>query len=101
MPKPLILHDNASCHKSERLTSYEWDVLPHPPYSLDMSPPDFDLFPKLKEPLRGIRFDNLDELQDEVSKQVQQLNFGCLATGIFQNGGSPLIGKQGCYIEGM
>ena len=58
--KPLILHDNASCHKSERvtslMTSYDWDILPHPPYSRDMSPPDIDLFPKLKEPLRGICF---------------------------------------------
>ena len=45
---PFILHDNATCHKSHRVTSliasYHWDVLPHPPYSPDMSPPDFDLF---------------------------------------------------------
>ena len=66
--KPLILHDNASCYKSERVTS-----LSHPPYSPDMSPPDFDLFPKLKEPLRGIRF---DELEDEVAKQNQRFNSG-------------------------
>ena len=104
---PLILHDNASCHKSERvtslLTSYEWDVLPHPPYSPDMSPPDFDLFPKLKEPLRGIRFDDLDELEAEVAKQVRLLNSGCLATGIsdLPKRWESVIEKQGCYIEGM
>ena len=64
---PLTLHDKASCHKSESVTSllksYEWDVLPHPAYSTDMSLPDFDHFPKLKEPLRVIRFDDLDELE--------------------------------------
>ena len=105
--KPLILPDNASCHKSERVTSlstsYEWDVLPHPPYSPDMSPPDFDLFPKLKEPLRGICFDDLDELGDEVAKQVQRLNSGCLATGVsdLPKRWQSVIEKQGCYIEGM
>ena len=31
----------------EILEKYEWQVLPHPPYSPDMSPPAFDLFPKL------------------------------------------------------
>ena len=39
--KPLILHYKTSCHKSERvtslLTSFEWDILPRPPYSPDMS----------------------------------------------------------------
>ena len=60
---PLILHDNASPHKSkvvkELLAGYGWEVLDHPPpYSPDLSPPDFDLFPKLKEPLRGVRLDS-------------------------------------------
>ena len=31
-------------------------------YSPDMSPPYFDLFPKLKEPMRGRRFPSLEEL---------------------------------------
>jgi len=38
------------------LEKYGWQVLPHPPYSPHMSPPDFDLFPKLKKPLHGNRF---------------------------------------------
>ena len=45
---PLILHDNASPHKSnvdkELLEGYGWEVLDRPPYSPDLSPPDFDLF---------------------------------------------------------
>ena len=31
-------------------------VLEHPPYSPDISPRDFDLIPKAKEPLYGRRF---------------------------------------------
>ena len=51
---PLILRDNASPHKAkvvkELLESYHWEVLDHPPYTPDLSPSDFDLFPKLKDP---------------------------------------------------
>ena len=34
----------------------EFSVLPHPPYSPDLTPSDFHLFPKLKEHLKGQRF---------------------------------------------
>lgn len=104
---PLVLHDNAACHKAERvtslLTSYGWDVLPHPPYSPDMSPPDYDLFPKLKETLRGIRFHDLDSLQEEVANQIRAINFGCLATGVrdLPRRWTKVIQQKGCYIEGM
>jgi hypothetical protein len=40
---------------TEKMRQYGWDVLPHAPYSPDMSPPDFNLFPKLKQPMRGRR----------------------------------------------
>ena len=50
---PIILHDNATPHGANGVTSllgrYEWETLDHPPYSLDISPCDFDLFTKLKE----------------------------------------------------
>ena len=73
---PLILHDNMSPHKAnvvkELLESYQWEVLNHPPYSPDLSPPpDFDLFPKLKEPLRGICYESLDELECAVNREVR------------------------------
>ena len=82
---PLILHDNASPHNSnlvkELLGGYGWEVLDHPPpppYSPDLSPPDFDLFPKLKEPLRGVRYDSLDELECAVNAEVRRINFSYL-----------------------
>jgi len=47
---PLILHDNARPHVANvvkaKLLEYGWEVLPHPPYSSDQSPPDFGLIPK-------------------------------------------------------
>jgi len=58
--------DNAQPHASgavsEILEKYGWQVLPHPPYSPDMSPPDFDLFSKLKKPLHGKCFRSIEEV---------------------------------------
>jgi histone-lysine N-methyltransferase SETMAR len=63
---PLILHDNAHPHLgkvvTDLLSKYEWEVLPHVPYSPGMNPPDFDLFPKLKQPTCGQRFSSLEQL---------------------------------------
>ena len=102
---PLILNNNASPHKAnvveELLESYQWEVLDHPPYSHDLSPPDFDLFAKLKEPLRGIRYGSLDELESVVNKEVRQINFGSLATGIqaLPKRWNSVIQSRGDYFE--
>ena len=54
----------------------------HPPYSPDISPCDFDLFPKLKEDMRGIRYNYLEELESAVAVRVRVLENGCLTMGI-------------------
>jgi len=38
------------------LTEYVWELLPHPAYLVGMSPCDYDLFMKLKEPFQRGRF---------------------------------------------
>ena len=52
-----LLHDNASSHKCEVVMSFlaseKVKVLNHPPYSPDLSPCDFFLFPRLKKMLSG------------------------------------------------
>jgi hypothetical protein len=40
-------------------------VIPHPPYSPDLAPCDFFLFPKMKLNLKGRRFDTIEEIQAE------------------------------------
>jgi len=82
----LILHDNSRPHIDkavhELLDRYSWEVLPHPPYSHDMSPPDFDLFPKLKINMRGVCFSTLQDLSASVTRCVRQLNCSTDLTGI-------------------
>ena len=48
------------------LTDNNRTVVPHPPYSLDLAPCDFFLFPKLKMKLKGGgRFQTGEEIQAE------------------------------------
>ncbi|RUS70334.1 hypothetical protein EGW08_021903 [Elysia chlorotica] len=53
----VIQHDNARPHTSRQtqcaLQQLELPTIPHPPYSPDLAPSDFFLFPLLKEHLKG------------------------------------------------
>ncbi len=61
--KSFILHqDNAPAHTSSLTRAFldKWkiEVLGHPPYSPDLAPCDFWLFPMLKKHLRGFQFES-------------------------------------------
>ena len=47
-------------------------TVPHPPYSPDLAPCDFWLFPKLKEKLRGCRYETI-EMKEAVTKVIDML----------------------------
>ena len=61
-----LLHDNASFHKCEVIKSFlafeKVKVLTHPPYSPDLSPCDFFLFPRLKKMLPGNKYTSRSSL---------------------------------------
>ena len=48
-------------------------TVPHPPYSLDLAPCDFWLFPKLKEKLRGCNYATIEEMKEAVTKVIDML----------------------------
>jgi hypothetical protein len=48
-------------------------VIPHPPYSLDLTPCDFFLFPKMKLKLKGRRFGTIEEIQAESQRVLDTL----------------------------
>lgn len=64
----IIFHqDNAPAHTAVQ-TQLEIELLgferlQHPPYSPDLAPMDFAVFPKLKSALRGIKFHDIEELK--------------------------------------
>ena len=61
-----LLHDNASSHKCEVIKSFlaseKVKILNHPPYSPDLSPCDFFLFPSLKKMLSGNKYTSRSSL---------------------------------------
>ena len=78
-----ILHqDNARPHVSREAMEFfskkNIETLPHAPYSLDLAPCDFWLFPQLKTRLAGQRFDNEESLKQAVQGVLGQLCQGGL-----------------------
>ncbi|XP_066908186.1 histone-lysine N-methyltransferase SETMAR-like [Halyomorpha halys] len=69
--RPLLLQDNARPHTAkltrEKLTEIGWEVLPHPPYSPDLSPTDYHLFRDLDNNLRQKCFQDRDNLIHELT----------------------------------
>lgn len=56
----LFLQDNAPAHKSliamQKINEVGFELIDHPPYSPDLAPSDYYLFPKLKKNLKGKKF---------------------------------------------
>ncbi|CAH1989497.1 unnamed protein product [Acanthoscelides obtectus] len=76
--KRIILHqDNASSHTAQNtrqyLTEENVELLDHPPYSPDLTPNDFFTFPKIKNRLRGQRFQSPEEAVDAFKNAVLDL----------------------------
>ena len=69
--------DNAPVHDSILVTDYLTKMgiktVPHPLYSPDLAPCDFRLFPKLKENLRGYRYETIEEVKEAVTKIIDTL----------------------------
>jgi histone-lysine N-methyltransferase SETMAR len=58
------------------------ETVEHPPYSPDMSPCDFDLFPKMKEPLWGEWFRSVEEIMQAVGRSLATINRNRSTDGI-------------------
>ncbi|UYV74155.1 hypothetical protein LAZ67_11002260 [Cordylochernes scorpioides] len=107
--KVLLVHDNARPHAVRTtqtlLESFKWVIFPHPPYSLDLTPSDFHLFPALKLHLGGKHFANDDEVQAEANHWLRRQDTAWYNSGIKKllqryqicldrNGGAPT-----CHTE--
>jgi histone-lysine N-methyltransferase SETMAR len=86
--KRLTIHlDNCSIHTGRTTEEYirhqNMIRLQHPPYSPDLAPNDFDLFPTIKEKLKGIQmvdeedlFFRLQEILNSISRKELDQIFG-------------------------
>jgi hypothetical protein len=57
--------------KEEFLASKQITVLEHPPYSLDLAPSDFFLFPNIKDILKGRHFDDIDDIRSNTMEYFE------------------------------
>ena len=60
--------DNARPHTgrltTDLINQFGWNTLTHPPYTPDLAPSDYHLFPDLKKHLGGTHFSTGDEVKD-------------------------------------
>ncbi|UYV77598.1 hypothetical protein LAZ67_15001667 [Cordylochernes scorpioides] len=74
----LLHHDNAPAHTlllvRDFLAKNNTLMMPQPPYSSELAPCDFFLFPKLKRPMKGRRYATLDEIKTASKKELKKIS---------------------------
>nr|CAI5824966.1 unnamed protein product [Callosobruchus analis] len=103
----VLHHDNAPAHSSfavrDFFTKNGIPTLPHPPYSPDLGPCDFHLFPQVKSYLKGNRYDGVEEVQRVTTRVLRDLSSGGFR-GCFQSWiqrWRRCIELEGDYCEGL
>jgi transposase len=69
----MLHHDNTPAHASfirSYLAKHQISVVPNAPYSPDLAPADFFLFPKLKTTLKGRRFQTKEDIQENAIREL-------------------------------
>ena len=98
--------DNAPSHSSlivtEFLAKHETKVIAQPPYSPDLAPCDFFLFPKLKYPLQGTRQESIEAIKRNSLKELKAIPAEaykkCMENWI--NRSHACIDPKGAYFKG-
>jgi len=101
----ILQHYNAPAHRAvttnEFLAKHNIPSLPHPPYSPELAPCNFFLFPQLKKTMKGCRFDD-EEIQAKVTRQMRAITKSdykrCFCQ--WQEHWNKCTQAQGHYFEG-
>ncbi|EZA60680.1 Histone-lysine N-methyltransferase SETMAR [Ooceraea biroi] len=94
----LLLHDNARPHVAKKtikkLSELNIEVLPHPPYSPDISPTDYHLFKHLDGFLTGKVFQEEKRVKDAFHEFI-----GSRSSDFFKHGIDTLVSRWNKCIE--
>ena len=102
-----LLHDNTPTHKAASFCQFLTQKMlqpfinPPPPYSPDLSPPYYFLFPKLKMKLKGLNFSDVAEILEAVTdelKKVQKEEFLAAFQKLYDRA-KACIYASGAYFE--
>jgi len=98
-------HDNTLSHTALRvrefLAKHSIATLPQPPYSPDLSPADFFLFPRIKATLKGAHFESIEAIQTAVTKALNEVPVDAFqdAYRAWKNRWKKCVDAQGEYFE--
>ena len=87
---------------TEFLAKHETKVIAQPPYSLDLAPWDFFLFPKLEYPLRETRHVSIEAIKRNSLKKLKAIPAEAYKKSMenWINRWHACIGSKGAYFEG-
>jgi len=104
--KKILFHqDNARVHTCSRsmakIEELKFELVDHPPYSPDLAPSDFFLFPNLKKWLSGQRFFSNEEVMDRTNAYFEDLPKYYFSDGLkkLEKRLIKCIELQGDYVE--
>ena len=106
LTKGVLFHqDNAPVHKSviamAAIHDCGFKLIEHPPYSPDLAPSDFHLFPKLKTAISGTHFQSDDDVIHAVDDFLngQEKDFFKSGTEALKHRWQKRIDTEGDYVE--
>ena len=103
----ILHHYNAPAHRAVTTNKFlakhhNIPSLPQPPYSPDLAPYDFFLFPQLKKTMKGRRFDYVEDILANATRQLRAITKSdyqrCFRQ--WQERWNKCIRAQGHYFEG-
>jgi len=102
----MLHHNNVPAHASLLIRSYlakhQTSVVPHPPYSPDLAPADFFLFPKFKTTLKGHGFQTIEEIEENAIRELRAITESAFQEAFQQwkERWERCIASRGDYFEG-
>ena len=102
----ILHHDNAPANRAvntnEFLANHNIPSLPQPSYSTYLNPCDFFLFPQLKRTMKVFRFDYIEDIQANATRQLRTITkidyHMCFRQ--WQERLNKCVQAQGHYLEG-
>ena len=102
----VLHHDNAPAHSAlsirQFLAESNVPTLEQPPYSPDLAPCDFFLFPKLKGMIKGTRFPDVEAIKRAVTMELRRIPEeafrGCIE--VWKKRMDKCVRLEGNYFEG-
>jgi len=100
-----LFHDNAPSYNAaivkKFLANRNVAVLHHPPYSPDLAPANYFLFPKLKFSLKGWHFQTVKKIQCAVTRKFNNISKTAFLEGMkkLKERANKCIDQWGMYFE--